>query len=55
MNQYSKSIAAFLGMLALFSKDFFGIEIGQATVDSIVNGLIALGTVYAVYQAKNAA
>lgn len=53
MSEYAKSIAAFVGLLAIVSKDFFGVEIGSVTTDEIIKGLMALGTVFAVYQARN--
>jgi hypothetical protein len=53
MSQYAKTIAAAIGMLAYLSKDFFGIEIPQETVDKIVEGILALGTVWAVYRVSN--
>lgn len=53
MGVYSKSIVAFIGLLAVLSKEVFGVEIGSETVDSIVSGILALGTVFAVYRVPN--
>lgn len=53
MSQYSKAIAAAIGLAAILFKDVFGVEIGSDTVDKLVNGLLALGTWIAVFQARN--
>ena len=53
LGQYSKAIAAAVGLAAILFKDIFGVEIGTDTVDKLVNGLLAVGTWIAVFQARN--
>jgi hypothetical protein len=53
MSQYAKSIAAFIGLFAIVSKEYFGVEVTAETADAVVNGILALGTIYAVYAARN--
>lgn len=53
MAKYSKSIAAFIGLAALLSKEIFGVEVGQETTDHIVNAILGIGTVVAVYGVRN--
>ena len=53
MSAYAKAIAAAIGLGAILFKDIFGIEIGADTVDKLVNGLLAVGTWIAVFQARN--
>jgi hypothetical protein len=50
---YAKAIAAFVGLLAIVSKDVFGFEIDGSTVDAVVNGILAVGTVLAVLLVRN--
>lgn len=53
MNAYAKSIAAAIGLVAIAGKEIFGVEIGQDTVDKVVDGVLALGTWFAVFGLKN--
>ena len=53
MSKYAKSIAAAIGLIALFSKEAFGFEISDETVNTVVNGVLALGTWLAVYGLSN--
>ena len=53
MSKYAKSIAAAIGLIALFSKEAFGFEIADETVNTVVNGVMALGTWLAVYGLSN--
>ena len=53
MNQYSKVIAAAVGLLLIYLKDVLGIEVPSETGDNIVNGILSLATVYSVFQLSN--
>jgi uncharacterized membrane protein len=53
MGNYSKAIAAGIGLAAIVLKDVFQIEIGQPTVDKIVEGVMALMTVVGVVSVSN--
>lgn len=53
MNAYAKSIAAAIGLIAIFSKEAFGFEIPNETVDGVVNGVMMLLTWIAIYAVPN--
>ena len=53
MGQYAKGIAAGVGLIAILFKDILGIEIGTDTVDKVANGILAIGTWYAVVATRN--
>ena len=53
--EYAKAIAAAVGLAAIIAKQIFGIEIGGEQVNKITDGIIAIGTVFAVYQTPNKA
>lgn len=53
LSPYSKSIAATVGLLALFAKSYFNITIDGTTTDQITNGIIAVGTIYSVFKFRN--
>lgn len=53
MSKYAKSIAAAVGLIAILSKDVLGVEVPSETVDSVVEGIMALLTWIAIYSIPN--
>lgn len=53
MARYSKSIAALIGLAAIISKEVFGVEVGQETTDHVINAIMGIATVAAVYGVRN--
>lgn len=53
MNSYKKTIVAALGFLALLIKNFWRIDIDEAVIDNIAEGIVAAVTIYAVFKVRN--
>lgn len=53
MLKYSKAIVASVGFIALLAKEIFGLQIADATVNQIADGIIAVGTVAALIRVPN--
>lgn len=53
MEQYRKAVAAVVGVVLLLLAQVFHLDFAEGFADSVVNLVLAAGTVYAVYKARN--